>query len=428
MSYTWYAHKWHLNNATVAGIFAVYPVVVVFTLSAIGGMSDFVGRRTAILAGLLASIAGVASFSVAGGVSTLLVGRLFMGIGVGLAAGPASAILLEHAPSGDRAFASGINTSAQALGLTAATLTGGTLIQYAPDPAHLTFRLLLVLLVMLFAACWFQLPRGVSHVAPVPESRCACLPTEARLVVMRAAPAVMTAFVVGTVMLSLGAQIARDLVASENTLVNGVVIASFAIVWGPSSLIFKQMSYRRAVTVAGSSAAVSMLLLVAATRIHWLQLLSIPVLSAGLGYGLLFFGGLSFVSGRVEDRHKGLSFSMMYFAGYAMQGGASIVSGLAASSFGLSNAVIFGATVIATTSALAALSAESLLGGGQVGGTAQRAAAQSAASMYEGTVECGRTDLPLSRVAPDVQRARPLLPYGFRYSGRFTPTGTGRHE
>lgn len=286
-----------------------------------------------------------------------------MGMGVGLAAGPASAILIEHAQAGDRAFASGINMSAQALGLTAATLTGGTLIQYAPDPAHLTFRLLLVLLVMLFAACWFLLPRGVSHVAPAPESRHAYLPTEARLVVVRAAPAVMTAFVIGTVMLSLGAQIARDLVASENMLINGVVIASFAIVWGSSRLIFRQMSYRKAVTVGGNSAVVSMLVLVAATRIHSLTLLSISVLSAGLGYGLLFFGGLSFVSDRVEDRHKGLSLSMMYFAGCSMQGVASIALGLAASSFSLSEAVTFGATVIATTSALTALSAESLLAG-----------------------------------------------------------------
>lgn len=54
MSYAWYARAWHLDNTTVAGIFAVYPVVVVSALVAFSGMSDSVGRRTAVLSGLLA--------------------------------------------------------------------------------------------------------------------------------------------------------------------------------------------------------------------------------------------------------------------------------------------------------------------------------------------------------------------------------------
>jgi MFS family permease len=143
--------------------------------------------------------------------------------------------------------------------------------------------------------------------------------------------------------------------------VNGAVIASFAIVWGVSGLLFKKISCHNAVMIGGGSAVASMIFLIAATRIHSLPLLSVSVLSAGLGYGLLFFGGLSFVSDRVEVRHKGLSLSMMYFAGYSMQGSASIALGVAASRFGLSGAVTFGATIIAIISALTALSAGRLL-------------------------------------------------------------------
>jgi len=91
MSYAWYARAWHVSNVTISAIFAAYPVVVALTLFALGGMSGAIGRRATVLLGLAASIVGVTAFAVAGSVGTLFVGRLFMGIGVGLGAGPASA-------------------------------------------------------------------------------------------------------------------------------------------------------------------------------------------------------------------------------------------------------------------------------------------------------------------------------------------------
>ncbi|WP_109478724.1 MFS transporter [Paraburkholderia sp. C35] len=357
MSYAWYAHAWHIGNTTISAIFAAYPVVVALTLLGLGGMSDAIGRRTTLLLGLAASIAGVASFALAQSVVALFVGRLFMGLGVGLAAGPASAALLDHAPAGDRSFASAINTCAQAFGLAAAAIAGGALIEYAPDPAHGTFRLLLLLLAALFAACWVCLPRTERVVSTPTKLRTARLSRTTRAIALRAAPPVMSAFIVGTVMLSLGAQIARELVHSQNMLVNGVVIASFAIVWGVTSLVAKGAHRHRAIRAGSTAACASMLLLAVAAQVHSLLFLILSVVAAGVGYALLFLSGLALVSEHIDDQHKALSLSLLYFAGYAMQGMTALALGMAASHVGLREAVTYGAMAISVLCALTGFTA-----------------------------------------------------------------------
>ena len=86
MMYPLYAHQWQLTPTVTTQIFAVFPVFVVATLIALGDLSDYIGRRAAMLLGVGASLIGVLLFAVAPDVTWLLIGRAFMGIGVGLSA------------------------------------------------------------------------------------------------------------------------------------------------------------------------------------------------------------------------------------------------------------------------------------------------------------------------------------------------------
>ncbi|HAT23711.1 MAG TPA: MFS transporter, partial [Pantoea septica] len=97
MIYPLYAAQWHLSFTTVTVIFAVYPLTVVVTMLLFAGLSDRAGRRNVMLAGLLSSAAGVLLFAAADSVVILLAGRVMMGIGVGLSAGPSAAALVDYA-------------------------------------------------------------------------------------------------------------------------------------------------------------------------------------------------------------------------------------------------------------------------------------------------------------------------------------------
>ena len=142
LSYPLYAARWHLTPTVTTGMFAVYPIAVVLTLLLFGNLSDHVGRRLPMLAGVASSLAGVLLFALAPGVGWLYAGRALMGLGVGLSAGPSTAALVEFSRPGEAGRANVVATAATAFGVGMATLLGGALIQYAPWPLHLNFLVL----------------------------------------------------------------------------------------------------------------------------------------------------------------------------------------------------------------------------------------------------------------------------------------------
>src|SRR5229473_572878 len=90
LTYGVYAQEWHLTHTVTAGIFAIYPLAVVVMLVGLGGISDQIGRRATMLAGLFASLVGALLFAVAPDAWWVFAGRALMGIGVGLTASPST--------------------------------------------------------------------------------------------------------------------------------------------------------------------------------------------------------------------------------------------------------------------------------------------------------------------------------------------------
>ncbi|MCC8400897.1 MFS transporter [Paraburkholderia sp. MMS20-SJTN17] len=130
MTYRLYASEWHLTSTTTAAIFAIYPVVVVGVLILFGGLSDKIGRRATMLLGLGASFLGALILALAPDVSWLFVAPAFMGVGVGLTAGPSTAAMVEFNEGSSPRRASVVATAAQAAGFAAALIVGGALTQY----------------------------------------------------------------------------------------------------------------------------------------------------------------------------------------------------------------------------------------------------------------------------------------------------------
>src|SRR5258705_11851529 len=114
VTYPLYASEWNLSFAVTTAIFSIYPIVVVTVLVFLGDVSDYIGHRETMLLGLAASLIGALLFAVARGVPWLFAGRIWMGIGVGFSASPATAAGVEFSPAGHLHRASFITAPAQA--------------------------------------------------------------------------------------------------------------------------------------------------------------------------------------------------------------------------------------------------------------------------------------------------------------------------
>jgi len=343
--YRLYAQEWHLSHTVTAGIFAIYPVVVVAVLIGFGSISDYVGRRSTMLAGVAASLVGTLMFALAPNVAWLFAARAFMGIGVGLSAGPSSAAIVEYGADGATKHAAFITNLSQAAGVAVAMLLGGALIEYAPWPTRLSFWVLAVYLSGLWVSVWL-LPRRQGAATQRWRPRLPYVPKAQRRSFAIPVVAMMTAYTQGVLVFSMGGQVAHDLVRSSNTLVNGAVLSVFAVVSAIVSLASRSLFARTAIALGAVASGIGMGLLALSVSSHSLAVFLCSFAIAGSGYGLLFSGATELISVAAPPLHRGGMFSALYLFAYLSLGSVAIALGAVATAKSLMFALNLGAAMI----------------------------------------------------------------------------------
>jgi predicted MFS family arabinose efflux permease len=346
LTYELYAEEWHLTHTMTAGIFAIYPTTVVVTLVGFGGISDQIGRRVTMLAGLFASLVGALLFAVAPDVWWVFAGRALMGIGVGLAASPSTAAILEFMSPEHAKSAASLTMGAQAIGFVAALLLGGALTEYGPWPTRLCFWVLALFLIVLLIGTWF-LPRHTpGDAGGNRRSRMPSVPRHLRRAFAVSSTAMVAAYTFGVLVLSLGGQVEHDLIGSPNAFLNCAVLSLFPIVMGVIGIIARTLSSRAALIVGALISCSGMVLLILAVSLRDLVIYLLATAAAGGAYSLLFVGGLQVISAVAPERNRGGILSALYLLGYLSMGALALVLGAIATARGLSFAVDIGAAAI----------------------------------------------------------------------------------
>jgi predicted MFS family arabinose efflux permease len=346
VSYPLYAAEWHLTTTTTNAIFAVYPIVLVLVLVVLGDLSDHIGRRASIVLGLVAILVGVVLFAVAPSVAWVFVGRAFMGLGVGLSLSPASAAMVDFSAPGQAARASSITTAATATGLALATLVGGALVQYAPYPLHLDYWVLAVVVAGVLVLAW-SLPRHVASEDPRPwRPRGLTVPRGLGGTFATAVLAVSAAYALGSVVLAMGAQIARQLVGSTNVLVTGGLLSVSAVVIGVVAVVSRRLPARWLIASGAVASVVGLGLLTLSATAHSLPLFFGGMVLGGAGYSFNFLGGLTLVNAHAPATHRAGMLSSVLVVAYLVQGAAALLLGTVATSGGLASALDVGTPAI----------------------------------------------------------------------------------
>jgi predicted MFS family arabinose efflux permease len=346
LTYGLYAEEWHLTHTVIAAIFAIYPIAVVVMLLGFGGISDQIGRRTTMLAGLWASLAGALLFAVAPDVWWVFAGRALMGIGVGLAASPSTAAILEFTSPERAKSAASVTMGAQAIGFATALLLGGALTQYGPWPTRLCFWVFAVFLIVLLIGTWL-LPRHAPGSAGGDwRSKMPSVPRHVRQVFAVSSTAMVAAYTFGVLVLSLGGQVERDLIGSPNAFLNSAVLSLFPVVMGVTGIAARPLSPRLALIVGTLISCAGMVLLILAVSLRDLVIYLLATAAAGGAYSLLFVGSLQMINAAAPERHRGGILAALYLLSYLSMGALALVLGAIATARGLGLAVDLGAAAI----------------------------------------------------------------------------------
>ncbi|HEY4277965.1 MAG TPA: MFS transporter [Conexibacter sp.] len=381
VSYPLYAAHWGLTPTATTVVFAVYPVILVGVLVFFGDLSDHIGRRKSILAGLVSMLVGVLFFTFAENVWWLYIGRAFMGIGVGLSLSPASAAMVEFAPDSLKRRASSLTASVAAVGIVAATLLGGALVQYAPLPLHLDYAVLDATIAAVAVAAWF-LPR---HTAAETSSRwrphaALVVPPGQRRVFATAAVALISSFAVAAVVVGLGSDISRQLGGSDNAFVTGALLSLFGFASAAAANVFAKASGRTVVAVGSGFSLVGVGLFVLVGASHSLALFLIATIVCGVGFSLNFLGGITLVTAHAAAHHRAGMLSAAYLCAYLLQGIIAVALGVIATNIDLVSAVDYGAIALSAIFVVALVLAWRMdRGGGRPARSARPAVAAAAA-------------------------------------------------
>jgi MFS family permease len=362
--YRVYQVQFGFSATTLTLLFTVYIVVLLVTLLFFGSLSDHVGRRPVLLAGLAASAVGCGVFLGADGVGPLFAARALQGVAVGLIGGAASAGLLDLRPAGAAAplVASVAPTGGQALGAIGASV----LAQYAPAPTHFVWWLLLGAFIVGILAVAAMPEPGARRAGVLSSLRPhVSVPPEARGALAVAAPCLVALWALAGFYLSLGPSLAAQQVHSHNLTWGGVLILLFTGLGAASSVAVSKREPSRVMLGGCLVLIVGAVVTSGSIDIGSPAVFFVGTAVAGLGFGPAFMGAYrTVVASAVPDDRAGL-ITAIYIVSYLATGIPAVIGGIATSRYGLSRTALVYSLVVAALAAVAVILLISRIRGSQ---------------------------------------------------------------
>jgi MFS family permease len=339
------------SSLTQTLLYAAAVAVIVPGLLVFGPLSDVIGRRALILAGLISFGVGDVLFVAADGTAWLFAARVAQGLGMacGSAAGVAalsdSAAGLVSDQVRAQRMAALTATVCVTGGLAFGPLLAGILAQYGPAPRALSFLVHLAFVAIALVAT-LRVPgkaaTTVGHWHPavlrVPES-----------IRQTFVPVAACGFLAWSVLGVFSAVVSSFFADVFDTTNVALTSAALALMIATSALAqFGAHRLRATAQLVGLGAlAVGLALLVVATATRDPAVAVLAMLGSGVGHGLIFVGEMTEITIATPAEERGAVISVVYLINYIGLGGPVIGVGFLSLSYGLLAATRLAALIIA---------------------------------------------------------------------------------
>lgn len=348
--YALYGERMNFAVLTTTVIYATYAGGVLFALMAFGRWSDAVGRRPMLAAGVAAALASAVVFLTADSVPLLLIGRVLSGLSAGLFTGTATAAVIEAAPEHWRSRAAAVATVANIGGLGTGPLLAGLLVEYAPQPLHLSFVVHIVLAAVAGIAVLI-VPETSQRTGSIGMQRLS-VPEEVRSVFVVAALAAFAGFAVTGLFTAVAPSFLANVVGVDNHAVAGLIACSIFAASAIAQIAAGSISPQRAVAIGCAILVAGMVILAVALHFSSLTGLIAAAIVSGIGQGISFSRGLAAVAERTPAERRAEVSSTYFVVAYVAISLPVVGEGLAAQEWGLRTAGVGFAAAVGVLSAL----------------------------------------------------------------------------
>ena len=320
----------------ITAVFAVYAVALLLTLLTAGSLSDHVGRRPVIIAGLVLLAGSMLLFGTAGSVLALVLARILQGIASGLLIAALSATVLDLAPPARPGSAALWNALSPGIGLASGALIAALALDTTPDALRDIFLPLAVIYVVI---------AGLVLIAPETAPRLPrawaslrfrlSVPAEIRAEFWRAAPAVIAGWATGGLFLSLGATIVHGELGGTAHLWQGLAVALLAGVGAITAFAIRRRSARTVVIFGTAALAAGTALSLLALGIGSLAAYLVAAAVTGMGFGTAFFGVVGSLAPKIPATQRADAFAVLYLLAYLAFGVPAVIAGVLVAPLGL---------------------------------------------------------------------------------------------
>ena len=333
-------HQSHfgLTPFMITVIFATYVLCLLFALLTVGSLSDFLGRRPAILSALGMNVAAMIIFMTAGSAAALILARAVQGFATGLAVTTLGATILDT----DRDRAPMLNSVTAFAGLSAGTLGAGILVTFAPAPEQLVFIVLLALSVMEAAVLWFM-----PETSPLKPGALASLlprvriPPEVRPTFVSITPVTIAAWALGGFYFSLMPAVVRVGTGATLPIVGGIVVATLTLTGAVIVVVLRNEAPERMLRPGIASMSFGVIITLAGVQYHLVSIMLLGTVVSGLGFGSVFSGALRTVMPLAKPDERASLLSAYFVEGYLAFSLPAVLAGFLAPIVGLTTVADF---------------------------------------------------------------------------------------
>lgn len=335
------------SDVTMTLIFAVYAIILLFTLLTGGSSSDHLGRRPVLSFAFVLLAVAALSFEFATTPSGLIGARALQGVACAFLLSTLSAAIADLEPPDRPGLAAVCNSTIPLIGLGVGALVSGLVMQVSSHPKAVVFATIAIISFMLAAIVWLLPETSPRHGGLIDALRPRLgVPASAKAAFWKSAPAIVAGWATGGLYLSLGAPIIAVAFEIKSPLMQGAVVTLLSGVGGLACFMARRYEPRQIVLFGTTALAIGTALTLVGIEMRSLTLYLLALSIAGTGFGTCFYGALRTIVPLSAPEERGELFASIFTLSYLAFGVPVVFAGLVIPHIGLDATVVgYGITI-----------------------------------------------------------------------------------